>query len=521
MFASKWFRALLVSLATVLILLAIRALVPPSAYVVRAAPRTAEPAPPPTQDLQIPPAPPSENSEVGLCLSGGGYRATLFGLGAVWRLNELGALRRVSVVSSASGGSILAAYLVLHWPELDFDPSTGVARKFREIIADKILDATSNTIDRPAILESIFSLNSASHLVAKKYDSTLFRGATLASLPSSPQAPRLYVNATRLEDGTLWSFSQNGLVAYEWPGANPGSGELGDDRKLPLSLAVAASSSFPPLLAPVRLNVESIFPPEDELLRYYLQTPGSNEPEIVSLMRARVHEMHNMASKVTLVDGGVRNNLATDLCIGGGLTVVVDSAVFTRESHVGTSWPAIMYRVVNLMYEAKESANRRLSNIGSPASWRALVDLSDTQFWLSNYNKTQELLRTLTNSAAFSSTDREAVGSRWPSSPDLDAVVSKSLKSALLASVDTRLKGMNRETQGHLIDIGYIITDAAMLGNFHMHAYGNSIINSPKPQPVPAFLPNILSAKFQLPFPAHNCLVNAQSQCGRADFEGK
>ncbi len=35
-----------------------------------------------------PQAPPRPG--MGLCLSGGGYRAMLFHLGAIWRLNELG-----------------------------------------------------------------------------------------------------------------------------------------------------------------------------------------------------------------------------------------------------------------------------------------------------------------------------------------------------------------------------------------------------------------------------------------------
>ena len=43
---------------------------------------------------------------VALCLSGGGYRAMLFHLGALWRLNELGYLKKLARISSVSGGSI-------------------------------------------------------------------------------------------------------------------------------------------------------------------------------------------------------------------------------------------------------------------------------------------------------------------------------------------------------------------------------------------------------------------------------
>ena len=45
--------------------------------------------------------------EIGLALSGGGYRAMLFNLGSLWRLNELGWLRKIDMITSVSGGSIL------------------------------------------------------------------------------------------------------------------------------------------------------------------------------------------------------------------------------------------------------------------------------------------------------------------------------------------------------------------------------------------------------------------------------
>lgn len=46
---------------------------------------------------------------VGLALSGGGFRAAVFGLGALRALHDRGILRDVTVVSGISGGSLLAA----------------------------------------------------------------------------------------------------------------------------------------------------------------------------------------------------------------------------------------------------------------------------------------------------------------------------------------------------------------------------------------------------------------------------
>lgn len=52
---------------------------------------------------------------VGLALSGGGFRATLFHCGALWRLNELGYLPKLSRISSVSGGSITSGLLAMKW----------------------------------------------------------------------------------------------------------------------------------------------------------------------------------------------------------------------------------------------------------------------------------------------------------------------------------------------------------------------------------------------------------------------
>ena len=75
-----------------------------------------------------------------LSLSGGGYRAALFHLGALTRLNELGLLARVDTVGAVSGGSILAALLAFRvpwplqgayrdWPETVAEPMREIARR--------------------------------------------------------------------------------------------------------------------------------------------------------------------------------------------------------------------------------------------------------------------------------------------------------------------------------------------------------------------------------------------------------
>jgi NTE family protein len=55
---------------------------------------------------------------VALALSGGGFRATLFHIGALIRLNELGQLATLDRISSVSGGSITAGMLACRWEAL-------------------------------------------------------------------------------------------------------------------------------------------------------------------------------------------------------------------------------------------------------------------------------------------------------------------------------------------------------------------------------------------------------------------
>ncbi len=68
---------------------------------------------------------------IGLCLSGGGFRAMLFHVGAILRLNEAKLLPKLGRVSSVSGGSITAAVLGLHWKKLHFQE--GVASNLDEL----------------------------------------------------------------------------------------------------------------------------------------------------------------------------------------------------------------------------------------------------------------------------------------------------------------------------------------------------------------------------------------------------
>ncbi len=72
-----------------------------------------------------------DGKTLGLALSGGGYRATLFGLGSLWRLNDAGLLGKLDRVTSVSGGSIVAGVLANRWRDLQF--TDGKAANFVDV----------------------------------------------------------------------------------------------------------------------------------------------------------------------------------------------------------------------------------------------------------------------------------------------------------------------------------------------------------------------------------------------------
>ena len=56
---------------------------------------------------------------IGLALSGGGFRAAAFHLGVFRKLEELGLLAKIDLLTCVSGGSIAGGFLALNWGKAD------------------------------------------------------------------------------------------------------------------------------------------------------------------------------------------------------------------------------------------------------------------------------------------------------------------------------------------------------------------------------------------------------------------
>src|SRR2546425_12353418 len=105
---------------------------------------------------------------VGFAASGGGFRATLFHLGTLWRLNELAYLPKIDRISSVSGGSITTGVLATRWSKLQW--TNGVATNFPQAIVAPVRDFCTRSVDAPAIgLGALLPWRDVSELVEREY----------------------------------------------------------------------------------------------------------------------------------------------------------------------------------------------------------------------------------------------------------------------------------------------------------------------------------------------------------------
>jgi NTE family protein len=134
---------------------------------------------------------------LALCMSGGGYRAMLFHLGALPRLNELGYLPRLNRVSSVSGGSITAGVLGMHWTQLQFTGAR-VATNFAELVEAPIRKLAGITVDAGSVLSgALLPGVSISDGVTRAYRKHLFGAKTLQDLPDDAQGLNVIDNQVR------------------------------------------------------------------------------------------------------------------------------------------------------------------------------------------------------------------------------------------------------------------------------------------------------------------------------------
>ncbi len=254
----------------------------------------------------------------GLALSGGGFRATLFHVGTLWRLNELGWLARLNRISSVSGGSITAGMLALGWEQLK--KGSWGQDTFVKAVVEPLKSFCRRNVDAPSIVKGLLvPWKSVSDYVAAQYSDGLYGKATLQQLPDSP---RFVFNSTNLATGVDFRFSK--------PYAGDYRIGLIKNPEFTLAQAVTASSAFPPVLSPV------VFKPDP---KSFERVDGADLYDDVSYRE-----------RLTLTDGGVYDNMGLETVWKRLKTLLVSDAgaPFDYGGMQGRDWPRQMLRVVNV-----------------------------------------------------------------------------------------------------------------------------------------------------------------------------
>jgi len=189
---------------------------------------------------------------LGLALSGGGFRATLFHLGVIQGLRALDQLRNVTDVSGVSGGSILAAHLVDNWNRY-IGPGDQFAQAAEEIIELAQRDVRGRVLRSRswrtmAIVPLFFNGSTIADRLEAEY-ATLLGNGTFADVRAKAVTgwPSLAILSTSLTTGQLVGFHLDGITF--WPG-----NDLSDVRTTSLARAVAASAAFPILSNPIPIT---------------------------------------------------------------------------------------------------------------------------------------------------------------------------------------------------------------------------------------------------------------------------
>lgn len=198
-------------------------------------------------------APEKERSGIGLALSGGGYRATLFHLGACRRLNELGILGKLYSISSVSGGSIFAAFLSsLPWDRVDPHRTPSFDQQiWDDLVAGPVRRLCQTDIRTEPILKKLMPWRWGRPQAVELLAETLEPHIGARGLKDLPKAPRFIFCATNLGFGVNWVFERTRMGDYQMGYLLADDGER---LEWPLSLAVAISACFPPVFNAYRFT---------------------------------------------------------------------------------------------------------------------------------------------------------------------------------------------------------------------------------------------------------------------------
>ena len=340
---------------------------------------------------------------IGLALSGGGFRAALFHLGALRRLVELDILPTVDRISSVSGGSIIAGRLAEVWDDFAATPDV---HRFEKLVGDPIRAFCDETIDVIAIAKAALSpFATAGEMLEQAYAKSLIT----KRLDQLPDHPTFIFNASNLQTGRNFRFGK----AYmgDWQiGLQPGP-------TVPVARAVAASSAFPPFFSPV-----------------VLKGPGP----FSMVEGADLNGHPAFTRKIVLADGGVYDNLGLETVWKRCKTVLVSDAgaPFAPRPKPHSDWLSQGMRALDVATDQARGLRKR-----------ALIDA------FKRGTAEDGLARDGTYWGLETEIKAYGLSDSLPCDPKI---------TAELARMRTRLNRFTDREKGMLTNFGYALADAAI-----------------------------------------------------------
>ena len=192
---------------------------------------------------------------IGVCVSGGGFRAAFYAIGALRYLAEAGLLGAVTDISAVSGGSLAAAKLAAEWQPPSGDASSWLIHS----VERPLCEAVANNNIRNRWLGKVATGRSLGRGGRGAVLGELF--CEILELPSElhelPVGPKTIFTSTCLQTGRAFRFARAFTGSWDFGYAEP------TPAGVRLGLALAASAAFPHTFTVVQMPTDRLGLPKE------------------------------------------------------------------------------------------------------------------------------------------------------------------------------------------------------------------------------------------------------------------
>ncbi|MGE4265857.1 MAG: patatin-like phospholipase family protein [Deferribacterales bacterium] len=226
------------------------------------------------------------DKKIGIALSGGGIRAIAFHAGVVKFLAEHNLMRKVTNISSVSGGSLFTG-LVFHlsgniWPKAPQFTEKILPRLRYLMTATSLQQASMSALIKPSNWKNI--LYKRGIVISQTIESLWGIDSVLADLP---QTPVWTINGTNGENGQRFRFKNETMGDYRTGYASA--------RMFKTAKAMAISAAFPIGIGPIEIDTS----------RYRWEKETFKGSGIKERVKPEYKKLH-------IYDGGLYDNLGTE-----------------------------------------------------------------------------------------------------------------------------------------------------------------------------------------------------------------